>query len=424
MKKSLFSLLGKAPLIFLTTALLFSCTGAEGILGLIPSPPGEASIEPGPIPKGISDLAEGVFSIIDKIFSSKAADPTLDTTYPSGMTVAWVTPQTELRISLSNFAPDTGETRVIGSIVLTQISKAPFTIDMAGSIDLTKHTYSKVAFTGRGLWDTGKEPGTDPPKTITGTFAVDGKTYRLADVVAANSSSSAPAAPAAVAPAIFIPIPETFRTGLGTFSQRFQSRASRAYPSAAGAAWTKSESLGFDISADGARHAVYVNGAETAAGFIHWSETTNPKKIDFWDSGKSNLLYSYTVLASGANGLWLSGPSGQNQEWLFSAGKDNITGIVVDSGNKPISGAQVEIGYLDSATKAFTALGTQATSDANGYFAIAGLSKIPQMPMLGEIHIRVAKASYTTYQGVVPGSMIPIDAFKNLNFYQYITLNP
>ncbi len=415
---------GRATLIILTTIMILSCTGADGILGLIPSPPSETSGTPVSIPKEVSSLADGIFSLIDMVFNSEASDPTLDTTYPSGMTAAWIAPQTELRISLSNFAPDTGETRVDGEIVLTQISQAPYTIDMAGTIDLTKHTYSKVLFTGRGQWDTGKEPGTDSPKTITGTFTVDGKTYQLADVVAANSSSSTTAAPTAVAPAVFVPVPETFRTGLGTFSQRFQSKASRAYPSASGAAWTQSESLGFDISADGARHAVYVNGAETAAGFIHWSETTNPKKIDFWDSGKSILLYSYTVLTSAANGLWLSGPSGQNQEWLFSAGKDNLTGIVVDSGNKPISGAQVEIGYLDSATKAFTALGTQAASDANGYFAIAGLSAIPQMPPMGEKYIRVAKASYTTYQGMVPGSMIPIDAFKNLNFYQYITLNP
>jgi hypothetical protein len=363
-----------------------SCSGIESLIGIKDDKPS--------IPEDIVDLADGIFSLIGLVFESEADDPALDTTYPAGMTVTWVTPETVLRITLTNFSPpdDPGGIVANGSVTLSRTSTSPYTIAFTGSITITNYSYSSVALNGSAVWAAGQEPGDSEPASVTGTFTVDGKAYSIADILDAIEGGGG----GGTAPTSVTPLPSSFKTHVGNFSQYFDDQVWRLGPAEASAPWFGTLNyMTFSIGDDGAHHAVYLNGTETHAGFINWYTSSGVQKLDFLDSAKTSVLYTFTVLGYSKNHLHLRALWGsETREWIFSAGMNNLTGVVTDSiasipasGGQPYSyypplaGAVVELGTCDGET--FTGYGAPVTADSRGFFEFPDLGGMGLPPMVG-----------------------------------------
>ncbi|HCM26862.1 MAG TPA: hypothetical protein DIC34_10020 [Treponema sp.] len=164
-----------------------SCSFIQSLIGSLIGSDDKKPVPSKP-PTEAVELADGVFGLIGMIFESPESDPTLaQGYYPAGMSVAWITPDTALRITLENFTPpdDPGGLVANGEIDLTQTNADPFTISIAGSIILTNHFYGTASLNGNAVWAAGTGPGDAEPQSVTGTFTVDGKDWAIADLLAA-----------------------------------------------------------------------------------------------------------------------------------------------------------------------------------------------------------------------------------------------
>jgi hypothetical protein len=409
----------KLLLLLIIATLVFSCDGITSLLGGEDDKPS--------IPEDILELADGIFSLIGMVFETEADDPTLDTTYPSGMTVAWVTPDVALKITLTNFSPPDDTSGVIanGSITLTLTSTSPYTITLSGTINMSNYTYSSVVLNGTAVWAADQEPGDDSPQSVTGTFTVDGKAYSLADIFAAIEDGDDGGGGGTTITAT--PLPTIFMTSAGNYSQLFDDRVWRLGPAGTSDPWAEYNYMTFSISDDGARYGLSLGGADSAAGFINWYTSGGVQKLDFLDSAKTSALYSFTVLGYSKNHLHLRTVWGsETREWIFTAGTYNLSGMVVSSVGSfengpymyypPLEGAQIQFGTL---MPDFTPVsGISTTTDARGYFYLDGLSAY-----VGQaVGVQITMGGYTTFTPINGLDTIFISGGESA--YKFIILNP
>ncbi len=352
------------------------------------------------IPEGVASLAGGIFETIDLVFESESSDPTSGT-YPAGMSVAWVTYDTVLKLTFTNYTPNTGVT-VNGSVTLSKTSANPLTMTVVGSMTITGLEYSSASLNGTAVWPAGvADPGDADPVSVTGTFIVDGKSYSLAEVLAAAQDYDNGGG--TTKPVLVTPLPAAFKTALGNYSQSFDDRAWRTGPAVEGSRWAEYNYMRFSIGPNGDVYAVYLSEVESNAGYINWYLSGGKQKLDFLDSSKTSILYSFTVLSYSANHLCLQAPwGGTTREWIFTAGAGNFSGLVLDPNDvvvaapynyyKPVAGATVEFGTYSGET--FTPTGASTTTNAEGFFVFPGLSPTYDGQKAG---IRVSAAGYTTY---------------------------
>jgi len=363
------------------------------------------------IPEGVANLAGGIFETIGLVFESESSDPTLGT-YPAGMSVTWVTPGTVLKITFTNYSPDTG-VMVNGSVTLTQTSGNPLTMTFSGSMTITGLEYSSVSLSGTAVWPAGAaDPGDADPESVTGTFTVDGKSYSLADVLAAAEDDDDDGGGGTTTPISVTPLPATFMTSLGNFSQSFDDRVWR---SSSSPAWADYNYMRFSIGANGDVYAVYLSGTEADAGYINWHTSGGVQKLDFLNSSKTQVLYSFTVLDYSASHLQLSCQwENETKEWIFSAGTRNFSGVVSDASTAnpitnmygttytyytPVAGATVTLGRMDPS---FTPTGLTTTTDSRGYFEFAGLASYVNSNM----GVRITKTGYLTYESPISEGIV------------------
>jgi hypothetical protein len=379
--------------------------------------------DPTSFPENVLEVAGGIFSLIGMVFESETEDPTESESYPTGMTVSWVAQPTVLEITLTDMTPpDWGTVVIEGSITLTQISDSPFIIEIEGTVTLTNYSCASIALDGTATWAAGADPGDSEPESITGTFTVDGTTYDLADLVAAMEEEEEEEEE----PPVLNPLPVDFMTHLGNFSQDFDDRLWRIGPAALGAHWSEYNYMRFNISEDGSQHTLYRTSEEPSAGFLNWYLQGETQKLDFMDPD-GGVLYSFTVLDYSTCHLHLLGTWGvETREWIFSAGIDNLSGVVVDGADeenvdfylyyKPITEAIVHLGSYVG--EVFLPCVT-TTTDERGYFEF--LDFTGTLEPLEQPWIQVIKEGYVTSTTMANrGLPIPPDS----QVFEYLTLNP
>jgi hypothetical protein len=203
-------------------------------------------------------------------------------------------------------------------------------------------------------------------------------------------------------PASINPLPSVFRTNNGDYAQDFKDRAWRLGPAADNDYWSDYNYMRFTISADGTRYTEYLAGSAGNTGYLNWHMSGTEQKLDFLGSN-NQALYSFTVLHYSANYLHLLMVYGtETREWIFSAGTSNLSGLVVDSNDRPIptptdgywyvrplSGATIQLGTWG--TTGFTPIsGLTTTTDARGLFEFSDLRAYNGQSLMA----KVTKAGY------------------------------
>jgi hypothetical protein len=147
--------------------------------------------EPDPLPQDVLQVADAVFSTFGLIFNSESSDPTAET-YPTGMTVSWITENVSLSIVLSNAQTSiSSPVQLSGSITITRSNASTSGYDTLtfSSSNLTVtagSAFSNLVLDGSGDWQETPDGGLDTnsdPQNVTGTLSIDGTAYEISDIL-------------------------------------------------------------------------------------------------------------------------------------------------------------------------------------------------------------------------------------------------
>jgi len=398
---------GKCLMVLAVMLLLVPFLSSCNLLSLIiPGSPDDDSDPETTIPDDVIELADGVFNLIGTVFEN--IDDPLHGEYPDGMSVSGADPDIELTLTFTDFSPpDDSLVLVNGEITLTKTSldASPLTIMVTGTLALSNYAFTTVTLDGAAAWATADaDPAVDQPESFTGTFTVDGVDYLIADILAAIE-----AADEDETPDDYSPLPAIFMTSAGNYSQNFNAKVWRPSPAFISDSWAGYTYITFNINDDGTRHTYYAGSETPMSGCLDWHTDGEVQKLDMLDAN-GDPLFSFTVLDWSSCHLHLVGGWGdETKEWIFSAGKDVLSGVVVDNDdsvtiehypyNKPISGVLVQLGTQSEDMMTFSPIpGATAMTDERGYFEFDDISAY-----VGQyLGVELTKEGYEDIQSPIP----------------------
>ena len=411
---------------FLIVILVFSLNSCKLLSLLVPGPEDEETNQQPTLSQEIVELAEGIFGLIGSVFEN--IDDPLNGDYPVGMSVSSDDPETELILTLDDFSPpDDSLVLANGEITLTRtsIDPSPLTIVVVGTLTLSNHTFSTVSLDGSAVWAAAdSDPAVDQPESFAGTFTVDGVEYQIADIIAAMEEDDD------TNPVVCTPLPTLFMTSAGNYSQDFKAKVWRPGPALTSDRWCPYEYISFSISEDGTSHTYYAGDETPKSGCLDWYSDEDVQKLDMLD-GNGDALVSFTVLDYSSCHLHLRGQWGaETLEWIFSAGKDALSGVVVDNNdsvtigyypyNKPISGVAVQLGTLSQDMLTFTPVpGATAMTDERGYFEFDDISAYAGQ-CLG---VELTKEGFGDIQSPIPAHR-PDPIVLGEQYFEWFGMNP
>jgi hypothetical protein len=264
------------------------------------------------------------------------------------------------------------------------------TVTVEGSLIIANYTRSSAAISGGAVIPL-EDTANGGPDSVWGTFTVDGTQYGLVEIMRALSGGDGNDSLS------HTPVPAMFAIA----SQKFQCRAWRPAPAQMADRWSTYEYITIAISSDGATHAVsYQDGAPGFAGFVDWHTVGAQQKLDLANAA-GQVQHSFNVLEYDRNHLRMQMQWGaEMEEFLFSAGTANLTGLVVDGTdelqvgyyiyNPPIAGATVQFGTYTGSFEPLAGV-ADCTTDSAGFFAFSDLV----LPQSYEVWLRVVKAGYS-----------------------------
>ncbi len=292
----------------------------------------------GDIPKEKVKLAGGPLQIIGLVLQYFHMGPQHGLSVSVGLDNPWWATMT-----FSNFSPPGDDGQANGALRIEVPSESPFTVDVYTTSDIVitepQRGTTTVSLDATATWADDTNPSNAPPESITGTITVNGVVYDIENLGR---------------------LPELFRTSEGNFEQHFKDFAWRPATDDPGAAWARFSYLRFEIAPDGRSHTLFhlihagnPGGELNFAGPLMW-DSGSPDAIWFGDD-QSGRAFEYEVREYCDAHLHLRIPWGSDgtREFLFSAGINSLTGVVVhndpawsEGGNQyhaPISEVTVQL---------------------------------------------------------------------------------
>ncbi|MFW5695281.1 MAG: hypothetical protein ACOCYB_08925 [Alkalispirochaeta sp.] len=320
------------------------------------------------------EIAGGVMSVVQTVLQFYYIGP------DHGMTVNTSGTGTSWRgdISFDDFAPSGGTETANGNLQARVTNLSPFTVRATTPDEVVLRDSSgttRISLDATVTWAAGAHPMSSSPETITGTITINGESHNIAEMGR---------------------LPSVFLTAAGTYEQSMKDRAWRPVTDNPAEPWSWVNYMRFDISPDGRVHVhrhhtgqYPPDGEIKFTGPLFWDEpATGLPTLWFGSDGDDQI--EFLVRDHTASRLFLEPKHGWGDagavEFLFTAGQDNLSGLLVnrevvrregewDEYRTPITQKSVELYIvdLDHNRSEFIAA---TTTDTTGAFVWNELSEL------------------------------------------------
>lgn len=164
--------------------VLVVCVAVTGCELLGPEEPENQSNPP---PAEALPVVQAIMNVAELVFDADQDDPT-EAAYPTGMTVQWVSPESELSLALQACRTSVDvATEITGSFSLTATAAGDSaTIRFTGSATLAQCAYSTASVDGSATFpaDSNGEPDMDQePIEVSGTLSLDDASWAFNDIL-------------------------------------------------------------------------------------------------------------------------------------------------------------------------------------------------------------------------------------------------
>ncbi|MEX2443230.1 MAG: hypothetical protein WD492_06485 [Alkalispirochaeta sp.] len=320
------------------------------------------------------EIAGGVMSVVHTVLQFYYIGPS------HGMSVSTSGTGTTWRadITFDDFAPSGGSETANGGLQARVTSLNPFTVRATTPQEVVLRESSgttHISLDATVTWAAGAHPMSSPPATITGTITINDTSHNIAEMGR---------------------LPVVFRTAVGTYEQSFKDRAWRPATDNPAEPWSWFNYMRFDISPDGRVHVhrhhtghYPPDGEIKFTGPLFWDEpASGPPTIWFGSDGGDEI--EFLVRDHTATRLFLEPEDGWSDagavEFLFTAGRDNLSGLLVNREvvrregewyeyRAPIAQESVDL-YIINHDPPEAELLASTTTDASGLFAWTELSEL------------------------------------------------